>query len=310
MNFIRGIKNLPLLPMGCILTMGNFDGVHLGHQALFQHSREAAKKGHLPTVAMVFEPQPLEYFQPDSAPARLTSLREKYYHIRHAGIDHLLSVFFNKSIVEMDARTFIENWLLQRLQVKHLIVGEDFRFGRQRAGTPELLKLYASQSVFSLTIVSNYDYNGERISSTAVREALATNQFRKAAELLGRPYAIIGKVAHGNELGRVLGFPTANIALRRIKPALKGVFLVEVNDITAQETYRGIANIGSRPTINGHSTLLEVNIFDFKKDIYGHELSVNFLAKIREEQKFASLGRLKAQITEDVCIAQKISAEF
>lgn len=310
MNIIRGMKNLPALPAGCVLTMGNFDGVHLGHQALFRQVVREAKEASLPAIAMIFEPQPREYLHPDKAPARLTSFREKYQQIKQCGIDSLLCISFNSTIASIDASDFVHEWLEKRLKAKQIVIGDDFTFGARREGSPALLKTYADRGQFQLTVVSSCEQRGYRVSSTAIREALKANHFEVAESLLGRPYAITGKVAYGNALGRQLGFPTANLPLRRLKAALQGVFLVEVDDLSEDHRYRGIANIGYRPTVNGKNAILEVYIFDFEQEIYGHTLKVTFLEKIREEQKFASLEKLKKQIAEDVCIAQKISAKF
>jgi riboflavin kinase / FMN adenylyltransferase len=310
MKIIRGIHNLPMSLKGCVLTMGNFDGVHLGHQSLIAHLKQAKQHYNLPTVVMIFEPQPLEYFQPDNAPARLTSFQEKYYQLQQLHIDYLLCIPFNHQVAMLSPDDFVQQWLINQLQVHYIIVGDDFAFGRKRAGDIALLTHYAKAGHFALNSLPTYYYQGQRVSSTAIRQALSLSQFDLAQQLLGRPYTICGKVIHGNALARQLGFPTANIQLHRLKPALHGVYQVEVVNHANNNSYQGIANIGVRPTIDGKCATLEVNIFDFNQDIYGQYLTVHFKKKIRNEKKFASVDELKQQIAQDVCIARNISAKF
>lgn len=310
MKIIRNIINLPKSFSGCVLTVGNFDGVHLGHKALLTYVCKIAKYHHLPSVVMLFEPQPFEHFYPMRAPARLTSFQEKYQKIKKIGPDYLLCIPFSKHVAHLTAEQFIQEWLLTCLKAKRLVIGEDFTFGANRRGNLDLLAQYAKNGAFALDIMPPYKQGSHRISSTAVRQALAAEKFVLTKQLLGSPYAICGKVVHGNALGRKLGFPTANIHLHRLKAALNGVYLVNVEDKRIKAQYRGIANIGYRPTLNGRKPILEVNIFDFDDDIYEHHLRVTFLKKIREEKKFASLDELKTQIAEDVCIAKGISAQF
>ncbi|MCO6523824.1 MAG: bifunctional riboflavin kinase/FAD synthetase [Candidatus Schmidhempelia sp.] len=310
MKIIRGIHNLPMSFSGCVLTMGNFDGVHLGHQTLLACLKQAKQHYNLPTVVMIFEPQPLEYFQPDNAPARLTSFQEKYYQLEQLGIDYLLCIPFNRQVATLSADDFVQQWLINQLQVQYIIVGDDFAFGRKREGDITLLAHYAKQGHFTLKSLPTYYYQAQRVSSTAIRQALSSSNFNLASQLLGRPYTICGKVIHGNALARQIGFPTANIQLHRLKPALHGVYLVEVTNTLTKRCYQGIANIGIRPTIDGKYATLEVNIFDFNQDIYGQYLTVYFKKKIRDEKKFTSLDDLKQQIIQDVCIARNISAKF
>lgn len=290
--------------------MGNFDGVHLGHKVLLNQVHQTAMQAQIPSIALLFEPQPLEYFNKTISPARLTSFREKYLEIEQIGIDYLVCIPFNHYVANLTADYFVKEWVVNRLNAKFLIIGDDFRFGMNRQGTPALLHAYASSGHFQLDVIPPYKASMGRVSSTAIRQALSTANFALAEQLLGRPYTISGKVVHGKALGRKLGFPTANIPLRRYKAALNGVYLVEVNDKKTRKLYRGIANIGYRPTVNGKKALLEVHIFNFNEAIYGHCLQVRFLEKVRDEKKFSSLDRLKSQITQDVCIAQKISAKF
>ncbi|QIQ22216.1 bifunctional riboflavin kinase/FAD synthetase [Zophobihabitans entericus] len=310
MKIIRGIYNLKHQFSRCALTMGNFDGIHLGHQSLITRLKQIAKELDLPTVVMIFEPQPLEFFLAEKAPARLTSFQEKYAYFKELGVDYLLCVPFNHTMADLPAEAFVEQWLIKQLQAQYIIIGDDFKFGKARAGSFELLANYAQQGCFQVENLPSFFVDGVRVSSSAVREALANDDFQLATRLLGRPYAIEGKVVHGNALARQLGFPTANIHLHRKNAALQGVYFVTVSDVEKHHHYHGIANIGQRPTINGKTTVLEVNLFDFSNDIYGHHLNVVFHEKLRNEKKFASLNELKQQIAQDVCIARQISAKF
>lgn len=310
MKIIRGIANLKNQFSQCVLTLGNFDGVHLGHQQLINHLITQGKKLNLPTVVMLFEPQPLEFFCSENAPSRLTSFQEKVIFIEKLGIDYIIAVPFTQTFAKMSADDFIQAWLINQLRAKYIIIGDDFRFGFERKGDIHLLEHYAQKNDFTVESMPTYVWNQLRISSTAVRKALLNNDFELARCLLGRLYSIQGRVIHGNALARQLGFPTANIQLHRKKPALHGVYLVNVKNCCSQQSYYGIANIGIRPTIQGKKAILEVNLFDFSGDIYGQYLDVTFLEKLRDEKKFDSITVLKEQITQDVCTAKKISAQL
>ena len=310
MKIIRGIANLNNQFSQCVLTLGNFDGVHLGHQQLINHLIEQGKKLNLPTVVMLFEPQPLEFFSKQNAPARLTSFKEKVQLIEKLGIDYIIAVPFTQTFANMSANAFIQDWLINKLSAKYIVIGDDFQFGRDRKGDINLLQQYTQNNQFSVESMPTFVWNNLRISSTAVREALFNSDFELARCLLGRDYAIQGRVVHGNALARQLGFPTANIHLNRKKPALQGVYFVKVKNCCSNQYYHGIANIGIRPTIEGKKAILEVNIFDFSGDIYGQYLDVTFVCKLRNEKKFDSLADLKQQISQDVCTAQQISAKL
>lgn len=310
MKIIRGIDNLNNQFTQCVLTLGNFDGVHLGHQQLINHLIKQSKKLNLPTVVMLFEPQPLEFFCKQSAPARLTSFKEKVGLIEKLGIDYIIAVPFTQTFANMLAPDFIQDWLINKLQAKYIVIGDDFRFGRERKGDINLLQQYTHNNQFVVESMPTFVWNDLRISSTAVREALFNSDFKLAHCLLGRNYAIEGKVVHGNALARQLGFPTANIHLNRKKPALQGVYFVKVKNCCSNQHYHGIANIGIRPTIEGKKAILEVNLFDFSGDIYGQYLDVIFVHKLRDEKKFDSLTDLKQQIAQDVCTAKQISAKL
>ena len=310
MKIIRGIANLNNQFSQCVLTLGNFDGVHLGHQQLINHLIEQGKKLNLPTVVMLFEPQPLEFFSKQNAPARLTSFKEKVQLIEKLGIDYIIAVPFTQTFANMSAANFIQDWLINQLQAKYIVIGDDFRFGHERKGDITLLQQYTHNNQFAVESMPTFVYNTLRVSSTAVREALFNSDFKLAHCLLGRHYTIQGKVVHGNALARQLGFPTANIHLNRSKPALQGVYLVKVRNCCDDQHYHGIANIGIRPTIQGKKAILEVNLFDFSGDIYGQYLDVTFVRKLRDEKKFDSLTDLKQQIAQDVCTAKQISAKL
>lgn len=310
MKIIRGIANIKNQIAQCVLTLGNFDGVHLGHQQLINHLITQGKRLNLPTVVMLFEPQPLEFFCPDNAPSRLTSFQEKVILIEKLGIDYIIAIPFNQTFAKMSADDFIQDWLINKLQAKYIAIGDDFRFGYERKGDINLLEHYAQTYGFAVESIPTFVFDHLRVSSTAVRKALSNNDFQLAHCLLGRNYAIAGRVIHGNALARQLGFPTANIHLHRKKPALQGVYLVKVKNSCSQQSYHGIANIGIRPTIEGKKAILEVNLFDFSGDLYGQYLDVTFVKKLRDEKKFNSLTELKEQITQDVCTAKKISAQL
>ena len=310
MKIIRGIANLNNQFSQCVLTLGNFDGVHLGHQQLINHLIEQGKKLNLPTVVMLFEPQPLEFFSKQNAPARLTSFKEKVQLIEKLGIDYIIAVPFTQTFANMSANAFIQDWLIKKLSAKYIVIGDDFQFGRDRKGDINLLQQYTQNNHFLVESMPTFVWNNLRISSTAVREALFNSDFELARCLLGRDYAIQGRVVHGNALARQLGFPTANIHLNRKKPALQGVYFVKVKNCCSNQYYHGIANIGIRPTIQGKKAILEVNLFDFSGDIYGQYLDVTFVRKLRDEKKFDSLTDLQQQIAQDVCTAQQISAKL
>lgn len=309
MKIIRGIDNLNNEFTQCVLTLGNFDGVHLGHQQLINHLIEQGKKLNLPTAVMLFEPQPLEFFS-KRAPTRLTSFKEKVRLIEKLGIDYIIAVPFTQTFANMSANAFIQDWLINKLNAKYIVIGDDFQFGRDRKGDINLLQQYTQNNHFSVESMQTFVWNNLRISSTAVREALFNSDFELARCLLGRDYAIQGRVVHGNALARQLGFPTANIHLNRKKPALQGVYFVKVKNCRSNQYYHGIANIGIRPTIEGKKAILEVNLFDFSGDIYGQYLDVTFVCKLRDEKKFDSLADLKQQISQDVCTAKQISAKL
>jgi riboflavin kinase/FMN adenylyltransferase len=283
-----------------ILTIGNFDGVHRGHRALLAQLTAKARDLALPSTVLTFEPHPRELFAPDQAPARLASLRDKFELLAECGVDRVHVLRFNRQLAAFTAEQFVERILVQGLSVRHLIIGDDFRFGKARSGDFALLQQMGQEHRFAVEAMHTVDVGGIRVSSSAVREALAAGNIEHAEELLGRAFVIAGRVMDGKKIGRTLGFPTANIQVRRQRLPLSGVFAVTVSGIAAQPL-PGAANIGVRPTVEaGLKPVLEVHLLDFDQDIYGRHVDVNFLHKLRNEAKFDSLDALKAQIANDV----------
>jgi riboflavin kinase/FMN adenylyltransferase len=283
-----------------VLAIGNFDGLHLGHRALLARLTAKARELGLPSAVMTFEPHPRELFSPDQAPVRLTSLREKLGLIEACGVDRVYVCHFNLKLAALGADEFIERLLVQGLAVRHIIIGDDFRFGRGRGGDFATLQQAGSAHGFGVEAMHTIDLDGERVSSSAVREALAAGDLEHAARLLGRPYNIAGRVVQGNQIGRAIGFPTANIQLKRKRVPLSGVFAVEVSGLD-KRPLPGAASLGVRPTLGeGLRPVLEVHLLDFDRDIYGRHATVHFLHKLRDEAKFDSLSALAAQIGQDV----------
>ena len=288
-------RHLPVTPSEPLaLAIGNFDGMHLGHQALLHKLCEYAAAKKLTPAVMTFEPHPREFFTPLNAPARLSNLREKLEYFQHIGIKKVFVCAFNKPFAAINAQDFLST-LREKLNANNILVGEDFKFGAKRAGTVDDFKANG----FDLIPMPSVDFNSERISSTRVRDALFSGNLALATQLLGRNYSVSGKVVHGAKRGRELGFPTANIHMRHERPALTGVYAVKLDGLNS------VANLGVRPTIAGvPKLLLEVHILDFNGDLYGRHVHVEFLHKIREEMKFDSLDALKAQIAADIVTAR------
>ncbi|HHH35275.1 MAG TPA: bifunctional riboflavin kinase/FAD synthetase [Gammaproteobacteria bacterium] len=312
MELIRGYHNLRGHHRGSAVTIGNFDGVHLGHQAVLgQLSEKAAELG-LPTVVVTFEPHPQEYFGGDKAPPRLTRFREKIQTLRRYAVDRVLVLRFDDRLARMPAEAFIERILVAGLGVRYLVVGDDFRFGHRRRGDIELLRAAGQQHGFQVVNMHTFEIDGARVSSTRIRKALEAGALGTAEKLLGRCYRISGRVARGDRRGRTLGFPTANIhvhgpgGMRTCVPArlpLHGVYAVDVYGLE-DEPHRGVANIGSRPTVDGRRCILEVHLLDFSGDLYDRHLQVEFLKKLRDERGFGSLEALREQIRQDVAQAR------
>ncbi len=287
-------------PQATALTIGNFDGVHLGHRALLSRLRTVAGRGHWLPAALTFEPHPREFFAPESAPARLSNLREKLEMLAEEGVALTTVCRFDAQLAALTAADFVEKILVGSLKTKHLIIGDDFRFGAGREGNFALLRNAGQRYGFTVESMDSVVVDGERASSSAVRAALAAGEMQRAARLLGRPYSIDGRVVHGDKIGRSLGFATANIRIKHDKPALLGIFAVEVRGLPGGP-HHGVANLGIRPSANTVSRpLLEVHLLDFHDDIYGEHLNVRFLHKLRSEIRFPNFEALKAQIAQDV----------
>jgi riboflavin kinase/FMN adenylyltransferase len=282
------------------LTVGNFDGVHLGHRAMLERVIAQARRLSLASCVLTFEPHAREFFSPATAPARLTRLRDKLELFAAAGIDRVHVARFDARLAGVAAERFVDEVLLRGLGAAWLLIGRDFRFGTQRAGDFALLERMAPERGFALEAMPDVTLDAVRVSSSAVRAALAAGELARAARLLGRRFTISGRVAHGERLGRALGFPTANIVLRR-RPPLAGVYVVEAELEETQARLRGAASVGRRPTVRDNALpLLEVHLLDFDAPIYGKHLRVTFLEKLRDEEKYAGLEALRAAIARDV----------
>jgi len=301
-ELIRGLHNLNLHcqdSAGCVATIGNFDGVHLGHQAILRQVQQKAVELGAISVAMVFEPQPREFFAAEHAPPRLMRFREKFNAIKHAGVERLLCLQFNSALRKLSADAFVKEVLVDGLALKHLVVGDDFRYGCDRSGDFDHLQVAGARYGFTVENTCTVESGGERVSSTRVRDMLEQGDLTQAAALLGRPYTLSGRVTMGNQIGRTIDVPTANLPLYRDKTALNGVFSVQAR--INSETFNGVANIGKRPSVDGLiCPILEVHLFDFNRDIYGERMEVQFQKKLREEKKFNSLDELKENIHNDI----------
>lgn len=300
MRLLRGVHNIPDQFPGCAATIGNFDGVHRGHQAILSALHTVADQHGLPTLVLIFEPQPKEFFAPDKAPPRLASLREKLQDLNADHVDYVLCLPFNQALRSMSADAFIDEILVKTLKIRHLIVGDDFRFGCDRKGDYQALASAGAVAGFDVQDSSTFLVAGERVSSTRIRAELAGHNLQGAADLLGRPYSMSGRVAHGRALGRTLDTPTANVLIKRQQLPLRGVFAVQARHQETGAIWQGVANAGYKPSISQiPEPSLEVHLFDFDGDIYGQHLTVEFLFRIRGEQAFASLDHLRAAIAAD-----------
>jgi riboflavin kinase/FMN adenylyltransferase len=297
MRVTRGIPAAAAVPAA--LTIGNFDGVHLGHQAMLAELKRAAVRLGIPACVLTFEPQPREFFAPDQAPPRLTSLREKLELLAACGVDHVHISRFTYAFAQISAEDFIERIIARGLGARWVLVGDDFRFGARRAGSLDKLKQAAPRLGFEVAALQSVALEGERISSTAVRAALAAGTLERAERLLGRSYSIAGRVVAGDGLGRKLGFPTANVQMKRNRPALQGIYAVRLHG-AGREALRGVASLGVRPTVKHQGApVLEVHVLDFEGDLYRRHVRVEFLRKLRDEEKYADLATLTRQIAID-----------
>jgi riboflavin kinase/FMN adenylyltransferase len=298
MEVVVGLHNLKPRHQGCVLTIGSFDGVHRGHQMLLGQLVEKGRSKSAPSMLLTFEPTPREYFRGGAVPARLTRFREKITLLARTELDRVLCLPFNERTANTPAEWVVDELLANRLGVRYLVVGDDFRFGHGARGDFAMLQAAGRRHGFGVVRMETLTLDGERVSSTAVRQALSAGEFARAEALLGHAYFMMGRVVYGRQLGRQLGVPTANIRLQRYRTPLAGVFAVTVTGL--ERTYQGVANVGIRPTVDGKEPLLEVHIFDFAGDIYGALLTVEFNHKIRDEHTFEGLDALKAQIDRDI----------
>jgi riboflavin kinase / FMN adenylyltransferase len=307
MQIIRGLHNVRPAHRGCVVSIGNFDGVHRGHQAVIKKLLQLARATDLPATVIVFEPQPAEYFRGDAAPSRLSSLRDKCLLLAQCGVERLLVLHFDAQLAALTAAQFIEGFLVNTLGIKGLIVGDDFKFGCDRGGDYSTLQRYAAQYDFKIDRTGAFLAHHERASSTRVRAALLAGDFTLATELLGHPYRITGRVVHGNKNGRAMGFATANLNLARRRSPLQGIFAVWVHGVR-DTPWPGAAYVGTRPIINGEKWVLEVHLLDYDEDCYGRYLSVDFVERIRGDLPFTDFAALAAQIQVDCADTRKILA--
>jgi riboflavin kinase / FMN adenylyltransferase len=309
-QLMRGLINIPPQLQGGIVAIGNFDGVHKGHQALLAKVKQQARRLQSPAVVITFEPQSSEFFAQNNKPAaRLTRWREKFNALTKLGMDGVLVLRFTPAFANMSADEFIDRVLRDGLKVRQVMVGDDFRFGKGRAGDFEFLKRRGLDCGFSVENMTSVILQEERVSSTRIRQALAAGNHELAKHLLGRPYTMEGRIMRGDQLGRTLGFPTANIYLQRKVTPIHGIYVVRMHGL-GQTPLTGVASVGTRPTVGGTRMLLEVHLFDFNADIYGRQVQVEFCKKLRDEEHYASLDLLKAQITRDAAAAKEYFSNF
>jgi riboflavin kinase / FMN adenylyltransferase len=300
MELIRGLHNLRPRHRGCVVTLGAFDGVHHGHQAVIGHLLTKARELSLPSVVIVFEPLPREYLAPLEAPARLMSFREKFVALRELGVDRVLRIRFNERLRTMSAQQFVDDIFVAGLGVKYVVLGDDFRFGNDRQGDFDFIRSEGQRYGYAAVPTPTEKLEGERVSSTRIREVLAAGEFDLAESLLGQPYRMTGRVVYGRQLGGELGVPTANMELHRLRSPLSGVFTVLVNGAGLEDAH-GVANVGVRPTVNDSiKANLEVHLLDRDINLYGKRIEVTFRHKLRDEMKFESLEELKENILRDV----------
>lgn len=310
MKLVRGLHNLPAGFGPCVATIGNFDGVHLGHREMIRVLRAHGQRLKLPSVVISFEPSPREYFARGAVPARLTKFREKFDALSALAVDWFVCLRFDAQMAGVSADAFITDLLVRRLGLKFIVVGHDFRFARGREGSVATLEQRGSELGFGVEEIRPFELEGERVSSSLVRAALEAGNLYRAQLLLGRPFRLSGKVGPGQRLGRSLGFPTANLCLHRQVTPIQGVFAVRVSGAGLKE-HPGVANLGTRPVLNAAgidtpTPLLEVHVFDFDGDLYRRHLHVDFIARLRDERWFPSLEALTVQMSEDARQAREI----
>lgn len=304
MKLFRGLRNLRPAERGCVVTIGTFDGLHLGHQALIQRLRQHGERLGRPAMMLTFEPMPREFFAPGNPPARLTSLRERWRILQRSGLDGIVLLRFDERLRSMSGEAFAQ-LLARELKTPQVVVGHDFKFGRGGEASAQLLAQAGASLGFEVDVVEPVAVRGFRVSSTAVREALSRGEFGLACNWLGRPYSMTGRVVRGAQLGRALGYPTANLRLERLRSPVEGVFAVRVYGVAAGAR-AGVASLGTRPAVGGKVPLLEAHVFDFAGDLYGREIEVEFVAKLRDERHFATLDALVDQMNLDAAQARRM----
>ncbi|WP_423062901.1 bifunctional riboflavin kinase/FAD synthetase [Candidiatus Paracoxiella cheracis] len=303
MKLIRGNHNLSQPLQGAVVTLGNFDGMHLGHQALLNKLNAMRESLNLPSIVITFEPQPKEFFAKRETVPRLMRFCEKWLALKDYNIDYVFCLRFNQALASLSPEAFVKKILIDQLNAKVVIVGDDFRFGAKRAGDYAQLKQLGDKYGFQTIEMPTIMVDNERVSSTRVREALEAGDLNAAEKLLGRPYRLYGKVGHGDRLGRDLGYPTANVNLHRDLVPLGGIFVIRVYGL-GDHPYEGVANVGTRPMVGGTRILLEAHLFDFNAEIYGHNIEVEFLHKLRDEERYDTLEELVEHIHQDVIDAK------
>jgi riboflavin kinase / FMN adenylyltransferase len=305
MELVRGLHNISRRHRGCVLTVGNYDGVHLGHQKMIGALKTRAVELRSAATVLVFEPSSKEFIDPEGAPPRLTRWREKFLALAAQGVDRLVTLRFDEYIRAMTPECFVDELIVAALGTRHIVVGNDFRYGCNAGGTIDSLRAAGAARGFGVEQIAPFIFDGVRVSSTAIRERLAESDFAGAERLLGRPYRMLGRVVHGRELGRTLGFPTANMRIMRRKSPVQGVMAVRVFGIEPT-AMTAVASLGTRPTVDGTDMLLEVHVFDFAGELYGREIEVEFVAKLRDEVKFDSLDALTVQMKVDAAQARDL----
>jgi riboflavin kinase / FMN adenylyltransferase len=301
MQLIRRLESVN--SRDCVVTIGSFDGLHLGHRALIERLKSHAARLALPAMMVTFEPLPREFLQPANPPARLTNFRERWRLLSSCGLDRLCVLGFGNRLRALSGLQFMQ--LLAAARARVVVVGHDFRFGRGGEASAAWCADHAAQFGFSADLVAEVPADGERVSSGRVRTALAAGEFATAARMLGRAYSMHGRVRHGNKFGRTIGFPTANLPVKRRRVALKGVFAVRVNG-AGLAGWPAVSSLGTRPMVDGHEMLLEAHLFDFDADLYGQELEVEFIARLRDELTFPSMGAMVQQMGRDAADARRL----
>lgn len=304
LRLFRDIDGPAVSPQGCVACVGAFDGLHLGHQALIRQTVERARELGLPSAVVCFEPLPREFFSPNDPPPRLMLPGARLRMLEAMGVDIVGQLRFNKALTQLDAIEFIDRILVDRLHAREVWVGPDFRFGRGRGGDLAVLRARGEQAGFVAAAIEPLSLGDERVSSSVIRAALSNGDFATATRLLGRPYAIGGRVVHGKQLGRTLGFPTANLRFGK-KPALQGIYATWVHGV-GDRPWPSVSSFGTRPTVDGVEPLLEAHLFDFDGDLYGKRIDVEFVAKLRDEEKFDGLDALTAQMERDAAAARTL----